>query len=60
MNSSDGEDKHESNNYEGHIQFLKRYLFLLCVYEYFVYVYICTKCVLHAQGGHKRVLDPLE
>lgn len=40
--------------------FFLKYLFLFCVCDYFVYMYICTKCVLNAQGGHKRVLDPLE
>lgn len=60
MNSSEGEDKHKSNNYEGYIQLNKKYLLLFCVYNYFVYMYICTKCVLNAQGGHNRVLDPLE
>lgn len=61
MNSSEGEDKHKSNNYEGYVQFFKKYLFLLfCGYNYFVYMCIHTKCVLNAQGGHKRVLDLLE
>lgn len=30
----------------------------LCLWVFFLHVYVCTMYVLRAQGGQKRVLDP--